>query len=89
MRQIGRQCKIGRAFGKTMKRIVTVVLLLIAASASSMPVRAQIFMGPNSQKQAEKAAKKEKKTELKSAKKKQKAMRKYAKHEQKLEHRKH
>jgi hypothetical protein len=89
MRQIGRQCKIGRAFGKTMKRIVTVVLLLIAASASSMPVRAQIFMGPNSQKQAEEAAKKEKKTELKSAKKRQKAMRKYAKHEQKLEHRKH
>lgn len=71
-----------------MKRIVAVVLLLIVSSAWSMPAHAQIFMGPNSQKQAEKAAKKERKTELRNAKKKQKAMRKYEKHEQKAEHRK-
>jgi len=71
-----------------MKRILTVVLLLILTSAWSMPAHAQIFMGPNSQKQAEKAAKKERKQELKSAKKQQKAMRKYEKREQKAEHRK-
>lgn len=71
-----------------MKRIVAVVLLLLS-SALSIPAHAQIFMGPNSQKQAEKAAKKERKIELKNAKKKQKAMRKYEKHEQKAEHRKH
>jgi len=71
-----------------MKRILTVVLLLILTSAWSTPAHAQIFMGPNSQKQAEKAAKKERKQELKSAKKQQKAMRKYEKREQKAEHRK-
>lgn len=71
-----------------MKRIVTGVLLLLSLAVTK-PAGAQIFMGPNSQKQAEKAAKKEHKTELKSAKKNQKAMRKYAKHEQKAEHRKH
>ena len=71
-----------------MKRILTVVLLLILTSAWSMRAHAQIFMGPNSQKQAEKAAKKERKQELKSAKKQQKAMRKYEKREQKAEHRK-
>jgi multidrug efflux pump subunit AcrB len=71
-----------------MKRIITVALLLMVSSAWSTPAHAQIFMGPNSQKQAEKSAKKEKKTELKNAKKKQKAMRKYEKKEQKAEHRK-
>jgi hypothetical protein len=71
-----------------MKRIVTVVLVLLLSSALATPASAQIFMGPNSQKQAENAAKKEKKTELKNAKKKQKAMRKYEKREQKAEHRK-
>lgn len=74
--------------GETMKRIFFVAVLLIVSWAWSMPAQAQIFMGPGSQKQAEKAAKKEKKTELKNAKKKQKAMRKYEKHEQKAEHRK-
>jgi hypothetical protein len=71
-----------------MKRIVALALLL-TGSAVMVPAHAQIFMGPNSQKQAEKAAKKEKKTEFKNAKKKQKAMRKYEKKEQKAEHRKH
>ena len=84
----GRQCKIVRVLEETMKRIVTVFLLLLLTSTLSMSLRAQIFMGPNSQKQAERAAKKEKKTGLKTAKKKQKAMRKYEKHEQKAEHRK-
>lgn len=70
-----------------MKRFFTLILLALIFAAS-MPAAAQIFMGPNSQKQAEKAAKKEKKTELKNAKKKQKAMRKYEKREQKAEHRK-
>lgn len=87
MRQSWAGCKIGSVFGETMKRIITVVLVLILSSALTMPARAQIFMGPNSQKQAEKAARKEKKTELKNAKKKQKAMRKYEKREQKAEHR--
>jgi len=71
-----------------MKRVVTVVLVLLLRSALTTPAPAQIFMGPNSQKQAEKAAKKEKKTEIKNAKKKQKAMRKYEKREQKAERRK-
>ena len=70
-----------------MKRLFTFVLLLVL-SCASLPSTAQIFMGPNSQKQAEKAARKEKKTELKNAKKQQKAMRKYEKREQKAEHRK-
>lgn len=69
-----------------MRRIVTVVLVLLLSSALT-PASAQIFMGPNSQKQAEKAAKKEKKTELKNAKKRQKTMRKYEKREQKAERR--
>jgi hypothetical protein len=71
-----------------MKRVVTVVLVLLLSSALMTPTHAQIFMGPNSQKQAEKAAEKEKKAELKNAKKKQKAMRKYEEREQKAEHRK-
>ncbi|HXW91920.1 MAG TPA: hypothetical protein VEK33_15340 [Terriglobales bacterium] len=71
-----------------MKRAVTVVLMLLLSSALTTPAPAQIFMGPNSQKQAEKAANKEKKAELKNAKKKQKAMRKYEKREQKAERRK-
>ena len=71
-----------------MKRVVTVVLVLLLSSALTTPAPAQIFMGPNSRKQAETAAKKEKKTELKNAKKKQKAMRKYEKREQKAERRK-
>ena len=53
--------------------------------AWSKPASAQIFMGPNSQKQAEKAARKEKKIELKNAKKQQKAMKKYAKAQRKAE----
>jgi len=71
-----------------MKKILALTLLVFT-SALAMPASAQIFMGPNSQKQAEKAAKKEKKTEFKNAKRKQKAMRKYAKREQKAEHHKH
>lgn len=85
----GRTVKSEGHFGETMKRIITTALLLLLASALSVPASAQIFMGPNSQKQAEKAARKEKKTELKNAKKQQKAMRKYAKRELKAEHRKH
>jgi len=83
----GCRCKIGRVLKETMKRVVTVVLVLLLSSALTTPVPAQIFMGPNSQKQAETAAQKEKKTELKNAKKKQKAMRKYEKREQKAERR--
>jgi len=68
-----------------MKRAVTVVLVLLLNSALTTLAPAQIFMGPNSQKQAEKAAKKEKKAELQNTKKKQEAMRKYEKREQKAE----
>ena len=71
-----------------MKQFVT-LLLLLSLSCASLRATAQIFMGPNSGKQAQKAAKKEKKTEFKNAKKQQKAMRKYEKREQKAEHRKH
>jgi hypothetical protein len=71
-----------------MKRVVTVGLVLLLSSALTTPTPAQIFMGPSSQKQAEKAAEREKKTELKNARKKQKAMRKYEKREQKAERRK-
>jgi nitrate reductase cytochrome c-type subunit len=71
-----------------MKRVATVVLVLLLSSVLTTLTHAQIFMGPNSQKQAEKAAEKEKKTQLRNEKKRQKAMRKYEEREQKAERRK-
>ncbi|HEX8816318.1 MAG TPA: hypothetical protein VF753_12525 [Terriglobales bacterium] len=70
-----------------MKRIAAVVVLMVLAGVS-IPLGAQIFMGSNSQKQAEKAATKEKKADLKSAKQKQKQMKKQQKQVQKAEHNK-
>jgi hypothetical protein len=71
-----------------MKRMATLLVMGLMGAALAMPASGQIFMGSNSQKQAEKAASKEKKSELKSAKKKQKQMRKQQKQVQKAEHRK-
>ncbi|MFZ0283724.1 MAG: hypothetical protein WAL32_00705 [Terriglobales bacterium] len=66
-----------------MKRIASWVLLIAGTVAVSMPARAQIFMGPNSASQAQKAAKREQKASYKAAKKQQKAMKKYRKMQQK------
>jgi len=66
-----------------MKRIPAIVLL-IALSFASMPVaQAQIFMGPDSARQAQKAAKKQQKAQDKLARKQQKALRKQGKAQRK------
>jgi hypothetical protein len=65
-----------------MKRIPAFVLLALSF-AWTVPARAQIFMGPNASRQAQKAAKKEQKTASKDAKKKQKALKKYEKAQRK------
>jgi hypothetical protein len=64
-----------------MKRIAAFILLV--ALAGSMSATAQIFMGPNSARQAQKAAKKQQKAQNKAAEKQRKAMKKYQKTQQK------
>jgi len=66
-----------------MKRIPAVLLLLALSFAWSRPAQTQIFMGPDSARQAQKAAKKEQKAHDKAAKKQQKAMRKQEKAQRK------
>lgn len=66
-----------------MKPIPTFILLVALTMASYIPVRAQIFTGPNSARQAQKAAKKEQKARNKAARKQQKAANKYAKAQRK------
>jgi len=65
-----------------MKRIAATVLLA-ALSVASMPASAQIFRGPDSQRQAEKAGKKQQKAQNKAFLKQQKALRKQAKAQRK------
>ncbi len=62
-----------------MKGIFAVVLLAALSLALPMPVRAQIFMGKDSARRAQKAAKKQQKALNKSAKKYRKAQLKAAK----------
>jgi hypothetical protein len=66
-----------------MKRIPALTLLVALSFASSIPAKAQIFSGPNSARQAQKAAKKQQKAQGKAAKKQHKSMQKYEKAQQK------
>jgi hypothetical protein len=71
-----------------MKRVWMFLLLVALSSAWSMPATAQIFMGPDSARQAQKAAKKEQKANAKRGKKQLKAMRKSEKAQRKAARRK-
>jgi len=66
-----------------MKRIPTLILLVALSFAWSIPAGAQIFRGPDSARQAQKAAKKQQKAFNKAAKKQQKAMKKSQKAQRK------
>jgi hypothetical protein len=66
-----------------MKRIPALLLLVALSFAWSIPSKAQIFSGPDSARQAQKAAKKQQKTQNKAAKNQQKSMKKYEKAQQK------
>jgi len=80
------RCKIAvRIFrsGGMMKRIPAFILLVVLSCAWSIAAKAQIFSGPNSARQAQKAAKKQQKAQNKAAKKQQKSMKKYEKAQQK------
>ena len=66
-----------------MKRIPAIVLLAVLSVTWLMPAKAQIFKGPDSARQAQKAAKKERKAQAKAARKQQKAMNKYEKAQRK------
>jgi hypothetical protein len=63
-----------------MRRIPAFILLVALSFACSIPAKAQIFSGPDSARQAQKAADKQQKAE---AKKQRKAMKKYAKAQRK------
>ncbi len=65
-----------------MKRILATVLLA-GLSFASTPANAQIFRGPDSQRQAEKAGKKQMKAQNKAFLKQQKALKKQAKAQRK------
>jgi hypothetical protein len=75
----------GRIFrsGAFIKRIPALTLLVALSFAWSIPAKAQVFSGPNSARQAQKAVKKEQKAQGKAAKKQQKSMQKYEKAQQK------
>jgi hypothetical protein len=66
-----------------MKRIPALLLLVALSFAWSIPSKAQIFSGPDSARQAQKAAKKQQKAQNKAAKNQQKSMKKYEKAQQK------
>jgi hypothetical protein len=66
-----------------MKRIPALILLAALSLALVMPSRAQIFRGPDSEKKAQKANKKQQKALNKAARKQQKAMRKKEKAQRK------
>jgi len=72
-----------------MKRILAFMLLVALSFAWSMPATAQIFKGPDSARQAQKAAKKEQKASNKAARKQQKAAKKYEKAQRKAAKRQH
>jgi len=62
-----------------MRRIPALILLVVLSITCAMPARAQIFMGKDSARRAQKAAKKQQKARNKAIKKYQKAQRKAAK----------
>jgi uncharacterized iron-regulated membrane protein len=66
-----------------MKRFPAFLFLIVLSCAWSSLVGAQIFRGPDSARQAEKAAKKQQKAANKAAKKQQKAAKKYEKAQRK------
>jgi hypothetical protein len=66
-----------------MKRIPSLILLVALSVASSMPAAAQIFTGPNSARQADKAGRKQQKALNKAAIKQQKAISKSEKAQRK------
>jgi len=66
-----------------MKRIPAFLLLVALSFAWSISAKAQVFMGPDSARRAQKAAAKEQKAQNKAAKKQQKAMQKYYKAQRK------
>jgi uncharacterized membrane protein (DUF106 family) len=72
-----------------MKRTVVLMAVVLGILASQIPARAQIFMGPNSARQAQKAAKKQQKAAIKAARKQQKAMQKIDKQHRKAAKRAH
>jgi hypothetical protein len=65
-----------------MKRTPALLFLLLIFAAT-VPAKAQIFRGPDANRQAQKAAKKNQKTANKLARKQAKTMRKAAKRQQK------
>src|SRR5208282_492117 len=80
------QCKIaaGTPFGDVMKRIVTLMLLLVALSAAwSIPAHAQRISPQENARQSKKAIKKQQKMLNKVNKKQAKAMKKAAKKQRK------
>jgi hypothetical protein len=72
-----------------MKRIPAFILLVALSFAWLTPAKAQIFMGPNSARRAQKAGKQQQKANNKAAKKQQKAMKKYQKSQRKAARRTH
>jgi HEAT repeat protein len=66
-----------------MKRIPAFILLAALSFACSIPAKAQVFRGPDSARQAQKAAEKQQKALNKAAKKQQKATKKYEKAQRK------
>jgi len=73
-----------------MSRIRLLLFFMVALTGSwSLPGNAQVFHGPNSAKQAEKANKRQQKALRKAAKKQQKKMRKYQKAQKKASKRRH
>jgi hypothetical protein len=66
-----------------MKRIPALILMFALSVAWSMPVSAQIFTGPNSARQAQKAGEKQQKAQNKAARKQQKAIAKSEKAQRK------
>ena len=78
-----RRCKIAARmiffFGGIMKRVPAFILLIALSFACSVSAKAQIFMGKDSARQAQNAAKKQQKASKKAAKKQRKTMKKYEK----------
>jgi biopolymer transport protein ExbB/TolQ len=66
-------------FGGIMKRVPAFILLIALSFACSISTKAQIFMGKDSARQAQNAAKKQQKGSKKAAQKQRKAMKKYEK----------
>jgi hypothetical protein len=66
-----------------MKRVSAFILLIALSFACSISAEAQIFMGKDSARQAQNAAKKQQKGSKKAAKKQRKAMKKYEKAQRK------